>query len=86
MKGEIILKEKKTRCIHIFPRFKNNFEINEIRKKYDYLYNIIEPHITLVFPFNSDVTIGYLKSIIKSVLKNEKKMDLPQNSGQPEFN
>jgi len=43
------------RCIHIFPRFEDSIRIDNYRKKHDYLYNCIEPHITLVFPFFSNI-------------------------------
>jgi len=61
----------KTRCIHIFPRFEKNFLIEEIRKKYDDLYGCIEPHITLVFPFNSDIKIEDLRKDLHEILLNE---------------
>ena len=44
------------RTIMIFPRFSNQEMINEIRKKYDPLYGLVEPHITLVFPFQSEMS------------------------------
>ena len=43
------------RTIMIFPKFSNQEIIDEIRKKYDPLYNLVKPHITLVFPFKSDM-------------------------------
>lgn len=46
----------KQRCIHIFPRFRNNLDLQVIREKHDTLYECIEPHITLVFPFESSLT------------------------------
>lgn len=44
------------RAIVIFPRFNNSHLIEEIRKKHDPLYGFIGPHITLVFPFQSELT------------------------------
>lgn len=38
------------RTIMIFPQFDNEEIIQGIRKKYDPLYHLIKPHITLVFP------------------------------------
>lgn len=43
------------RCVHIFPRFEHSTQIDEFRKMHDYLHQYIEPHITLVFPFYSDL-------------------------------
>lgn len=45
-----------TRTIMIFPEFKNIEVINDIRKKYDPLADLVLPHITLVFPFDSELT------------------------------
>ena len=73
MKGR---EEMKTRCIHIFPRFKNSFLMEEIRKKYDDLYGFIEPHITLVFPFESDIKIEDLKTEIHGILSNESQFEV----------
>lgn len=61
-----------TRCIHIFPRFTNSDKLNDIREKYDYLHNCIEPHITLVFPFESDLTFEDIYSDLVSLLHEVK--------------
>ncbi|GFP76516.1 2'-5' RNA ligase family protein [Clostridium fungisolvens] len=45
-----------TRTIMIFPKFENIHIIDDIRKKYDQLADLVLPHITLVFPFNSELT------------------------------
>ena len=47
------------RTIMIFPEFENIDNINDIRKKYDPLADLVLPHITLVFPFDSELTILY---------------------------
>ena len=43
------------RDILIFPNFDNVEKIQEIRKKFDELYDLIPPHITIAFPFNSEI-------------------------------
>lgn len=43
------------RDILIFPKFQNLYLIQEIRKKYDRLANLVEPHITLAFPFSDNI-------------------------------
>jgi len=58
----------KKRSIIIFVDFPNMEIIQEIRKKYDPLYECIRPHITLVFPFESDITSDELKNHIENVL------------------
>lgn len=44
------------RTIMIFPEFINHEVIDEIREKYDPLYHLVKPHITLVFPFQNEIT------------------------------
>ena len=44
------------RTIMIFPEFDNMNVIDGVRKKYDPLNDLVRPHITLVFPFQSDIT------------------------------
>lgn len=61
----------KQRCIHIFPRFDNNHEIDAIREAFDTLYKCIEPHITLVFPFESSLTKEEIASAVRQVLTSE---------------
>jgi len=70
------LAKKITRCIHIFPRFKKNEKLQAIRKKYDYLHNCIEPHITLVFPFESTLSSEEIESDLKANLKDIKCFEL----------
>ena len=60
----------KQRCVHIFPKFENNHEIQSIREKYDHLHKCIEPHITLVFPFESDLNVQDMTNAVKRVLDN----------------
>lgn len=48
------------RTIMIFPQFSNQEIINEIREKYDPLYHLVKPHITLVFPFKSAISDTWL--------------------------
>jgi 2'-5' RNA ligase len=53
------------RAIHIFPEFSNLYSINAIRAKYDPLANLIPPHVTLVFPFESNVSTEVLAEHMK---------------------
>lgn len=64
------------RAVVLFPKFNNIDTINNIREKYDPLYNYIAPHITIVFPFESDLTTNELKvSIITcDVIKHDVKL------------
>ncbi len=51
----------KERCIMIFPEFENMSVIDGIRAQYDPLAKHVRPHITLVFPFQSDITTERLE-------------------------
>lgn len=58
------------RCIMIFPKFENSKIIDRIREKYDPLASHVKPHITLVFPFDSDIETNVLREHISYVLSN----------------
>jgi 2'-5' RNA ligase len=51
----------KERCMMIFPQFENMRVIDGIRQQYDPLAEHVKPHITLVFPFQSDISASELK-------------------------
>jgi len=51
----------KNRCILIFPQIENIGIIDEIRERYDPLAERVRPHITLVFPFVSEIRASDLK-------------------------
>lgn len=59
-----------TRTIMIFPEFENTDVINDIRKKYDPLADVVLPHITLVFPFDSELTNEELSLYLKESLSD----------------
>lgn len=59
-----------TRTIMIFPEFENIDVINSIRKKYDPLADLVLPHITLAFPFDSELTNEELNLYLKECLSN----------------
>jgi 2'-5' RNA ligase len=60
----------------IFPEFSNMSVINEIRNKYDPLASHVRPHITLVFPFNSDIDSNELKLHLENVLSEVKPFNI----------
>ena len=64
------------RCIMIFPRFDNMEVINEIRREFDPLYKHVSPHITLVFPFDSEITTLDLKEHLTKSLNGFKEFNL----------
>ncbi len=64
------------RCILIFPKFHNIKTIDLIREKYDPLHNHIRPHITLVFPFTSNITTTQLKTHLTESLASFKPFNI----------
>lgn len=64
------------RAIVLFPNFDNIDIINEIREKYDPLAKYIAPHITIVFPFDSDMSTEDLKVHLHNELKGIKKFNV----------
>jgi 2'-5' RNA ligase len=53
----------------IFPKFSNIDVIHSIRERYDPLAKYIAPHITLVFPFKSNIGGQEIKEHIKKQMK-----------------
>lgn len=68
--------KNKNRAIHLFPEFEGLDLIQDIRVKYDPLYTKIQPHITLVFPFFSEITTAELEEHLKQVLDGERCFDI----------
>lgn len=60
----------------IFPKFKNEHVIDAIRKKYDPLAEHVRPHITLVFPFESDIETNKLKEHIEIMISGIKPFQI----------
>jgi 2'-5' RNA ligase len=56
------------RTILIFPKFSNIDIVNQIREKYDPLAKLIDPHITLVFPFECDLSNDEIHHILDNRL------------------
>lgn len=71
------------RCIMIFPKFNNGEIIDKIRELYDPLVNCVRPHITLVFPFNSDIDTLELKEHISKVLSGINPFEIILNEIVP---
>ena len=61
---------KGKRDILIIPKFNNIHKIQMIREKYDELFDIIEPHITLAFPFRSNISNEKLRQQLTDIIRN----------------
>ena len=68
------------RAVVLFPKFNNVDTINNIRGKYDPLANYIAPHITIVFPFESNLTTHELKKHFNKSLKGIKRFNIMLNN------
>jgi 2'-5' RNA ligase len=64
------------RCIMIFPRFDNMEVIDKLRSQFDPLNQYVPPHITLVFPFFSDITVFELENHLINSIKGIKGFNL----------
>lgn len=60
------------RDILILVKFDNIDIINEIQKKYYDLYGVVEPHIAVTFPFESDISDDELYIKLNEIVKNYK--------------
>lgn len=58
---------KGKRDVIIIPKFSNEQIIESIRKEHDELYGIIPPHITLAFPFESNISNDELESRLTQI-------------------
>lgn len=59
--------------------FLNNMSIDKIeniRQKHDPLFELIPPHITIVFPFKSDISNDELKSHILNLSRGVGKIEI----------
>ena len=61
---------KGKRDILIIPKFNNITKIQEVRRKYDELFDIIAPHITLAFPFKKEISNKELSEQLLNLTNN----------------
>ena len=64
------------RCIMIFPHFEEMHRIETIREKCDPLFEMVKPHITMAFPFSSDLTKEEIYTHIFSAISTFKPIPL----------
>ena len=64
------------RTIMIFPKFKDMDIIEDIRDRFDPLAKLVRPHITLVFPFEHDMSNEELTKILDNRLSEITPFDL----------
>ncbi|MCL2566137.1 MAG: 2'-5' RNA ligase family protein [Defluviitaleaceae bacterium] len=66
----------KKRTVMIFPKFENMKLIDELRQKYDPLVDKVQPHITLVFPFESNLVDSEIYKILDNRLNKIKPFEI----------
>jgi 2'-5' RNA ligase len=57
------------RAVVWFPQFANVAKIDRFRSQYDPLGNVMPPHLTLVFPFHSRLTLDQLTAHVQKVVR-----------------
>ena len=60
----------------IFPEFEEMEIIDEIREKYDPLAHLVRPHITIVFPFENQMSNSDIADILSIRLKTINSFEL----------
>lgn len=73
------------RAIVLFPKFNNIDAIQAIRERFDPLANYIAPHITIVFPFESELSTVELREHLAYVLEGVKKFNVRLNGITGDF-
>ena len=63
----------------IFPEFAEMEIIDEIRERYDPLAHLVRPHITIVFPFENQMSNNDIAEILSVRLKNIHPFELVLN-------
>ncbi|NLT11573.1 MAG: 2'-5' RNA ligase family protein [Clostridiaceae bacterium] len=63
------------RSIFLLPTFTGIEDIREIRKQYDPLADCIPPHITIVFPFESDLSTEQIQQHLAENLLGYRQFD-----------
>jgi 2'-5' RNA ligase len=56
-------------AIVIYPKFDHKNQIDQLRNQFDPLAAVLDPHITLVFPFESDLSLEQLKAHIQYAIQ-----------------
>lgn len=67
------------RTIMIFPEFEEMEIIDEIREEYDPLAHLVRPHITIVFPFENQMSNNDIADILADRLKTIHSFELVLN-------
>ncbi|MEK7774698.1 MAG: 2'-5' RNA ligase family protein [Candidatus Zixiibacteriota bacterium] len=72
-------RRKKYAVVIFLPEHLDNI-ILPVRERFDPLYNLVPSHISLVFPFESDLFLDELAPLIKAETEKQKKLIVHMNS------
>ena len=73
------------RAIVLFPKFDNTDAIQAVREQFDPLAKFIAPHVTIVFPFESELSTKELREHLVCALKGVKKFNVRLNGITGDF-
>ena len=73
------------RAIVIFPKFDNIDAIQAVRERFDPLASFIAPHITLVFPFESELSTQEIGDHVRRAIEGVKRFPVQLSSVTGDF-
>lgn len=73
------------RSILLLPRINHDL-VHDVRQQYDTLYQHVAPHISLVFPFESDMSDDTVIQVVMNVMQHFSAFDITLNrvAGEPD--
>lgn len=73
------------RAIVLFPKFENIDAIQAVRERFDPLASFIAPHITLVFPFESELSTQEIGDHVRRAIEGVKRSSVQLSSVTGDF-
>ena len=73
------------RAIVLFPKFENIDAIQAVRERFDPLASFIAPHITLVFPFESELSTHEIGDHVRRAIEGVKRFSVQLSSVTGDF-
>ena len=73
------------RAIVLFPKFNNIDSIQAVRERFDPLASFIAPHITLVFPFESELSTQEIGDHVRRAIEGVKRFPVQLSSVTGDF-
>ena len=73
------------RAIVLFPKFENIDAIQAVRERFDPLASFIAPHITLVFPFESELSTQEIGDHVRRAIEGVKRFPVQLSSVTGDF-